>query len=261
MNRLRALWAGRERSTDGAVPAAGARPRAAAPPPRPSSPRPAYHGPARDPAAPAGSTVTVTGLGCASAPPDAVRVRLTATALRPTLAAALGDSEEAARRVRAALAGVGVDVADATTQGLSVHAEQSWTADEGSRVTGFRSEHELAVTLRDIPGAGRVLGEVLVAGGDDVRLYGIDFVVEDDAALRAGARDLAWADAHARADQLASLAGRRLGAVRTVVEGDGPTTRPEPVVHAMMAGGDPQPVVEPGAVGVQVTLTVCWELG
>jgi multidrug efflux pump subunit AcrA (membrane-fusion protein) len=74
---------------------------------------------------------------------------MTATAVRPTLTAALADSEEAARRIRAALTHVGVAAADATTLSLSAHAEQVWTEQQGSRVTGFRAEHELAVTLRE----------------------------------------------------------------------------------------------------------------
>ncbi len=135
--------------------------------------------------------ISVVGVGRATAAPDVVRVRLTATAVRPTLAVALTDSEAAAHRVRSALAGLGVQAADATTQGLSVQAEQTWTEQEGPRVTGFRSEHELAITVRDLTATGRVLGEILAAGGDDVRLGGVEFAIEDDAELRAAARTLA----------------------------------------------------------------------
>jgi len=203
--------------------------------------------------------IAVVGTGRATAAPDVVRVRLTATAVRPSLAGALSDSEAAAARVRAALGELGVPAADATTQGLSVQAEQAWTEQEGSRVTGFRSDHELAITVRDLASVGRVLGEVLAAGGDDVRLGGVEFAVEDDTELREAARTLAWWDAHGRASQLAGLAGRRLGAVQQITEQTGYS--PGPVVPMrMLASAAKEVGVEPGTVGVEVSLSVQWAL-
>ncbi len=203
--------------------------------------------------------ISVLGTGRASGPPDVLRVRLTATAVRPTLATALADSEEAARRVRAALTAAGVAAEDATTQGLSVHAEQVFTEQEGSRITGFRSEHELEVTLRDLPSAGRLLGDAVVAGGDDVRLHGVDFIVQDETPLLTRARAAAWADAQRRADQLAALSGRRLGAVRSIVEqqaGQGPVPLGAREVRVAVA----EVGVQPGSVSVDVALAVTWEL-
>jgi uncharacterized protein YggE len=213
------------------------------------------------PAAGSAATIDVVGSGRAVAPPDVVRVRLAASALRPTVAAAITDSEAAATRVRAALAGLGVAAADATTVGLSVVAEQVWTEQQGSRITGFRSEHELLLTLRDLGGAGRVLGETLVAGGDDVRLHGVDFVVEDEAPLRSAAREAAWADALARAGQLAGLAGRPLGPVRQIVENSGGGGGPIVPMARMAAMAAPEIGIQPGTVGVDVTLTVQWAIG
>jgi hypothetical protein len=204
------------------------------------------------------AVIAVPGTGRAEGPPDVVRVRLTATAVRPTLAEALADSEDAARRVRAVLAAAGVAAQDAATRGLSVHAEQVWN-DGTARITGFRSEHELAVTLRDLTSAGRLLGETVVAGGDDVRLHGVDFVVEDDVPLRDRARAAAWADALRRAEQLAHLAGRRLGPVRRVVEETGGQGGPVPMgLRQAASAGEVD--VQPGAVAVEVTLSVAWEI-
>jgi uncharacterized protein YggE len=206
------------------------------------------------------STISVSGTGSAGAPPDAMRVRLAASAFRPTLAAALADSERSAARIRAVFAAAGVTGADAATRGLSVQAEQVWTEGRGPQVTGYRSDHQLLVTLRAMGDAGRLLGEALVAGGDDARLDGVEFVVEDDAPLRVRARDAAWADARARAEQLAALAGRTLGAVVSVVEGTG-SAPPGPFPAAVrMAAAAPEMAVQPGGVDVQVSLSVLWGL-
>jgi uncharacterized protein YggE len=204
--------------------------------------------------------ITVSGAGAATAPPDVVRIRLGVTASRPNAATAVSDAEAAVRRVREALAVLGVPNQDATTESLSVQAEQVWTEQQGPRITGFRADHELLVLLRELSGVGRVLGEVLVAGGDDVRLHGVEFGLADDTPLRALARDAAWADAVGRAEQLAGLAGRELGAVLSITEGavpvPGPRTR-DRMVSAAKAEVD----VRPGAVAVEVTLTVQWQLG
>jgi hypothetical protein len=184
---------------------------------------------------------------------------MTATALRPSLTEALAASEDAARRVRAALATTGVAAQDAATRGLAANAEYEYDGNR-QRMTGYRAEHRLALTLRGVATAGRVLGDALAAGGDDVRLEDVSFGVEDDAALRDLARAGAWADAVARASQLAGLAGRELGPVEQVVEGGSAGPR-EPRMRAQMAMAESADLgIEAGVVGVQVSVSVVWAL-
>ncbi|MBK7624550.1 MAG: SIMPL domain-containing protein [Kineosporiaceae bacterium] len=205
------------------------------------------------------SLISVSGVGRASAAPDVMRVHLVASALRPSVAEALAASEQAASAIRAVLASARVAPADASTLGLSIQAEQTWDGGGVPRTTGFRSEHRMAVALRDLAAAGRVLGEALGAGGDDLRLESVGFEVEDDEPLRSRARAVAWADAERRAAQLAELAGVSLGQVHTIGEQSG--FMPVPMM-AMAAGAekarDLSVGVEPGAVGVEVSLAVQW---
>jgi uncharacterized protein YggE len=187
------------------------------------------------------------------------RVSLVATALRPTVGAALGDSEQATRRIREALAAAGVAAADAGTSSVSVHAEEDYSGQRGPRLLGYRAEHGLEVVLRDLASAGRVLGDAVAAGGEAVRLHGVSFVVEDDADLRARAREAAWTDALRAGEQLAALAGGALGAVRSIdetVARDGGGPRP----MAVRAAGIAEIGLQPGAVDVRAALAVVWEL-
>lgn len=206
-------------------------------------------------------TVSVVGQGRAEGEPDVCRVTLTVTALRAGVAAALADSESAARRVRDALAAHGVAPRDAATAGVSVRSEEEY-GQSGRRLLGYRAEHRLAVVLRDLGSAGRALGDAVAAGGDDVRLEGVEFTVDDDAPLRTTARDAAWHDALAAATQLAGLAGRSLGAVRSIgVAGGGmPQPLPKGRMLAAMSAGGPEVGLEAGAVAVHVSLAVVWEL-
>jgi hypothetical protein len=201
--------------------------------------------------------IVVMGQGAASGPPDIVRVRLAATATRGRVAEALSATEAAVTRIRAALAGAGIEGPDAATAGVSLVPMEVWVDGEGSRITGYRGEHALAMVVREVDRTGAVLAAALEAGAEEARLEGVGFEVADESGLRARARELAWADARARAEQLAGLAGRPLGSVLAVEEVTGPGT--VPVVRAMKLAAAEMDV-QPGSVGVEVSLVVRWAL-
>ena len=203
-------------------------------------------------------TISVVGQGSATGAPDVCRVALVATALRPTVAAALADSEQAIRRVRDALAAAGVAPQDAATSSVSLHAEEDYSGQRGPRLVGYRAEHGLELVLRDLAAAGRVLGEAVAAGGEAVRLHGVSFAVEDDAELRARAREAAWADALRAAEQLAGLAGGGLGRVRSIDDTAPRGGAPRPM--AARAAGVAEIGLQPGGVDVTAALAVVWEL-
>jgi uncharacterized protein len=206
--------------------------------------------------------IAVSGVGRVVGSPDVVRLRLAASVLRPTAADALAATEAAAAAVRSVLAGHGVTGADAASGLFRLMAEQAWT-EQGPRITGYRCDHEIRAVVRQVPAVGRVLADVLMAGGDAVRVDGVDPGVEDDAALRVRARELAWADALDRATRLAALAGRSLGRVASITEGSA-AAPPVPLAEAKMlhmAAGAADVSVQPGDVDVVVTLTCQWELG
>jgi uncharacterized protein YggE len=208
------------------------------------------------------ATIRVAGHGRAQGVPDVCRVHLTATALRPSVALALADSEATAGRIRAALAAGGVAARDAATGTVTIRPEEDYSGQRGPRLLGYRAEHGLEIVLRDLGAAGRLLGDAVAAGGDAVRLQGVEFALEDDAELRAVARAAAWEDARRAAEQLARLASRSLGAVRRVDQGGGggvPVRGPR--MLALAAAASAEVGLESGAVAVDVSLVVVWELG
>lgn len=199
--------------------------------------------------------ITVSGRGVARAAPDQARVQFGAAARRPRLADALDAANACVARLRQALEGHGVAREDVVTGWLNVWENQH----EGV----YHASHTLDVLLHDVGRVGEVLGGVLVAGGDGASLGGVHFEVADRAPLATGARALAWADAHGRAEQLAAAAGRRLGAVTSVAEVD-PSYRPlgggprAMAAFAETATSDGAVDVEAGKVAVEVALTATW---
>jgi uncharacterized protein len=209
--------------------------------------------------------IAVTGTGRVTGPPDLVRARVTATAARPTAAEALAATEAVAAAVRAALDLHGISRLEAASGIFSLAVDQIWEQG-GPRVTGYRCDHGIRVTVRDVPAVGQVLADLLAAGGDGVRVDGVEPDIDDVTPLRVRARELAWADALDRATRLAELAGRGLGAVRQIVEDAAPGL-PRPITRqavgsvALAAVSGNAPVgLQPGAVEVAVTLDVQWEI-
>ena len=72
-------------------------------------------------------------------------------------------------------------------------------------LTGYRVRNHATVKLRDLDSVGEVIDEIVIAGGDDVRINGINFTLEDPKPMMAELREMAVADARAKAGHLAEL--------------------------------------------------------
>jgi uncharacterized protein YggE len=129
------------------------------------------------------------------------------------------------------------------------------------RPNGYDVYETVAVTLRNLADANQTISDAATAGGDATRINGVSFSIDDRTNLLAQARDAAFADARAKAEQYAKLAGRSLGRVSVITEG--PANDGGGVVYPMardaMSAGSPVPV-SPGSQDVTLTTTVTWEL-
>ncbi|RZL76988.1 MAG: DUF541 domain-containing protein [Rhodococcus sp. (in: high G+C Gram-positive bacteria)] len=215
---------------------------------------------------PAERSVTVRGSGIVSAVPDLVRAAVTVTATRPAVAAAFEAVARSTTAVTDVLRGHGISGPDLATTGLSVHSETTWTEGRGSEVTGYTAATTLQITVRaddaDGPSGAspaQVVAACVAAGGDDIRLGGLEFDFSDPAALTATARERAWADALTKAEQYASLSHRALGEVREITEVDTGDVSPRPVVKAFAAADSPI-AVERGEKPTRVDVRVRWRL-
>ena len=204
-------------------------------------------------------SVTVTGHATLTAASDIGRIRLACQASGATVAEAVAASSAAVGKVRAALDKHGIALADSPSGRIAITAQEQWENNK-PLITGYATEHNITVTVRDLHVLGALLGDVVEAAGDTMRLHGVDFVVEDDSALRSRARDEAFADARALALQYAALAGRQLGAVLEIAEAGRGAPGPFPQARAMAVMAADVVPVEPGAVDASAAVTVTWAL-
>jgi uncharacterized protein YggE len=124
--------------------------------------------------------------------------------------------------------------------------------------------NNITVKVRSIDKVGSVLDAAVNAGGNDIRVNGVWFTVDDPEKVSGDARRAAVANARAHAEVLAQAAGVTLGRARMIVEGGSGGIIPPGAVAAPSAvggkGGDVSTPVSPGETQVTVTVSVVYDL-
>lgn len=209
-------------------------------------------------------TVTVTGRGRASQAPDLLTLNISVDVNRRTLAEAYQDAARSMQAVQQALAAADVDRKDSATSGLSLRSETVWQEGKGNVLTGYNCSSTLTVRLGFKEGASagaqQVIAKVVEAGGNDVRLNGLQPEISDPTDVAEQARTLAWADALRNATHFAELSGRTLGRVLSISEGQDPGSGPMPLRRMSYAAAEVAMPIEAGESNIGASVTVTWEL-
>jgi hypothetical protein len=167
-------------------------------------------------------SISVTGQGEASGPPDQAQISAGVQTRAETVVQAARENQAAIERIMEALKKQNIDQQDIQTANYSIWPEQDHDPRQASqvRITGFRVSNVVNVTVDDIEKVGDVLAAVTNAGANSI--HGVQFSVEDSAALEQRAREAAMVDARAKAESLATLAEVELGEVLTISTSAGP---------------------------------------
>ena len=202
--------------------------------------------------------IEVTGFGSADEVPDVLAAAVSAEASSGSVAAALATADTAFRAMAAAAREGGTADRDIRTTGLTVHPNH----DHQGRQSGYVARMPMSLVLRDLRTAGDVLSAVIEAGGDHSRVQGAAIGMDDPLPAQVLAREKAFAHARAQAEQLASLAGRTLGAVVRVTDGITPA---QPGGWEQQGGGAMRASLkavsfEPGTSTVTATVRVRFAL-
>jgi len=192
-------------------------------------------------------TVTVTGAASASVRPDRASLSLGVQCRRSSAESAMGVSAERAGAVIAALREAGAGDDDLRTTGINLWFDQS--------EHHYVASYSLTVDV-PVDEVGRCLDVAATAAGDEFSLNGVSFSVADPAPALAPLRELALADARAKATALASAEGATVGAVLAIVEGGGAGFVPMPK-GAMRAMAAP---IEAGTDMLTLQVTATYEL-
>ncbi len=201
--------------------------------------------------------VTVVGVGEVNASPDTAHVQMGVETEAKTAQEALRQNTIQATRVISQLEELGVAKKDIQTSNFNISSVYD---NNGRKVTGYRVENTVSVTIRDMEQAGELLDEVVSMGAN--RIYGISFSVEEPEDILAQAREKAMDNALERATQLAKAGGASVGQVLIITENIGSAPQPMPMMARGFAESDAMSAapVEPGQQAFLVQVQVTYEL-
>jgi hypothetical protein len=203
--------------------------------------------------------ISVSGTGDASGAPDLALLELGVSTEGKTVKEARDAAATAMNDVHDALKGDGVAEKDIQTRQFRIEPEYEFP-DGKQELIGFRVTNIVEVKARDLDRVGEVIDDVAKAGGDVVQVQGLRFTIEEPEELRAQARQEAMADARARAEGLAELAGVKLGKPISVSETAGAPPPPFLEAAPMGRGGEEATPIEPGELEVSVTVDVLFAI-
>jgi uncharacterized protein YggE len=206
-------------------------------------------------------TLNVSGTGEALAQPDAAVITLGVSTEDKEAGKALKLNNTEMSAVIEALTDAGIAPKDIQTQTIRLSPRyERPTPRVGetaqAELVGFVATNIVEVRVRKLAGLGTLLDAVVEAGSNQIQ--GIRFEISDRSDLYDQAREAAWENALAKAEQLAEMAGAELGPVINISE-----SSHTPVRYAERAMGfaaDAGVPVEAGTESVQLSLQVTWAL-
>ena len=207
--------------------------------------------------------IWVTGTGEVSVVPNIINLRLGIEAQEVSVAEAQTKASEAMTKVMAALTDNKVAKKDIQTQYFSIRQVTRWDREtEEEIVVGYRVTNMVTAKIRDMDKVGIIIDAVAEAGGDLIRIDSIAFSVDDPSDYYEEARQKAMADAKAKAERLAELAGVTLGKPTYISEGIQipPPIYPRAVYEEVPAPVAAPPPISPGEMEVSLTVQVVYAI-
>lgn len=203
-------------------------------------------------------SIQVNGQGRVSIEPDKADLTLSVEVQAKSAEAA---RDQAAATMTALIKAVKEEnVADKDIQTSYVSLYPIYGQDGANKISGYQLANRVTVVIHDVSKVSAIIDAAIKAGGNPVRVQGISFGVNNPEAALSQAREKAYADARAKAEQYAKLANVTLGRAMHITEGGGAPPMPRPyaemsVMRSSIGAGNPTPI-QAGEQEVSVTVEV-----
>ena len=206
-------------------------------------------------------TITVTGVGLATAMPDKAIVRMSIVAQEKTLSTAQKKAGDVTANVLQLTDELDIDRDHVDTTGSSVRPDYRWNrTTEEQELWGYVAERQMTVDVLDLEQLGPLVEGAVSAGVNQVMPPQLDSTRRRDVHRDALAN--AALDARANAERLAEVLDVRLGKATRV--SSGVNSQPPPMPYRMQATiqmeSDAAETYNPGSLDVSATVTVVFEL-
>jgi uncharacterized protein YggE len=216
-------------------------------------------------------TIAVSGTGKVSARPDVAEIQVGVVSTAATASAALNANKVCVDKLIGLLKERGIDARDIRTAQIHAmprydHSSQRPHAAEGRpeepvpRISGYRVENLVRVTVHALDKLGPLLDSVVEGGTCQIR--GIAFRLDRYDELLAVARKGALERARKKAEDLARFESVDVGHPLKIEEQDGLVHVQQPRIYAgaPLVGASPSMSALPGEDEVTVTVSIVYEL-
>jgi len=210
------------------------------------------------------SGIWITGQATLEIPADVAQVSIGVESRETTVSAARQNAADAMESVLDAIKENGVSEDDIVTTNFNIYPQTVWVEVSDSlgrhsepRITGYTVSNTVQVTVRDIDNLSPVVDTAATAGGDLIRINSIQFTVDDSSVFGEQIRQIAAADALAKADAYARAMGVTLGQLvyLTEVGSSVPMAAASPMMEmAAMDGAFKSTPISSGDVNLSVTV-------
>ena len=207
----------------------------------------------------------VNALGKTTGAPDVVLLTLGVESQQQTVAQAQKEAVDAMTGIMQVLKDSGIADKDIQTSQYNIQQVTRWDEKQSTYVVdGYKVTNTVTCKIRDIARAGSIIDRAAVAGGNLIRVNGINFTVDDPTPYYKIAREKAVQYAMDKAKQISQVSGTKLGRVLYISEG----TNYTPVVRenymlksAAMDAAPPSPTpISAGELEFQVTVDMVYEI-
>lgn len=206
-----------------------------------------------------GPRITVTGEGRIEAAPDMATISLGVAAEARSARAAMDQASAAAAALLARLESAGIAARDVQTSGLTLNPVWTYGNSGGeNRITGYAASNTVTVRVRALENLGRVLDDVVEAGGNS--FSGLQFGLADPGPTEDAARAAAVAEALRKAELYAAAAGLTLGPVLSISEA-ADFAPPQPMFRMEAAMASDAVPVAPGELTVSARVEMVFAIG
>ncbi len=185
-------------------------------------------------------SITVTGRGVVSRPPDEAQVRMGIFSRAETSQAALDAVSAATRNITDMLKQNNIYGADIQTDHFSVSPEFQYTDGE-RKFIGYVADTQLRIIIKEIAGVGTLLDKIVEIGGESIRISSVAYALSAETrnAAQKDARTAAIDAAKADATQIAASINQVLDVPLRIqqISSSAVIGRPMFQARAMAAGG------------------------
>jgi uncharacterized protein len=219
----------------------------------------------------ANSGIWVNGTATLEIPADVAKISIGVESRETNVSDARQNAASAMESVLNAIKENGVSEDDIVTTSFNIYPQTVWVEVSDAlgrhsepRIAGYTVSNTVMVTVRDLEDLSPVVDTAATAGGDLIRINSIQFTVDDASIFGEQIRQMAAADALAKADVYARAMGVTVGQLVYISEISNSvpmaTSFPQAEMAAMDGGFKSTPISS-GDVNLSVTVQAVFAIG